>query len=372
MTVLINDFHQPLELWLNNHWPDADHVTLGKSESRPEGSGFSATTIILPVSIVTQGIVRNEKIVLRVEPPEAAVYPTQATGLDIEIAIQYRIMAALNQHTNVNVAPLLGYEDDNRILGAPFFVMRFIEGDVPIENPNYTIEGFFAEASPDQRSQLVNNGLLQMAKLHAVDWQAAGLDWLIEENDQKNNIGTQRQINLWRNYSEESLAGREFPALNTAFNWLQANIPAQATVGFCWGDARPGNIIWQDFKAACVCDFENAFIGPLEIDLGWWLMFDRFSHDAQGFNRLEGEPSLNEQVKQYFKHAEAQGVHFNSTKRESLYYYELFAAVRYTAIVVRVMNRLVKRGDLPEDQTIWKDNPVADLLTTMLNERDIQ
>ena len=53
------------------------------------------------------------------------------------------------------------------------------------------------------------------------------------------------------------------------------------------------------------------------------------------------------------------------------YSYELVAAVRYAAIVVRVMNRLVGRGVLPADQIIWRENPAAEALKQLLAEGGI-
>ena len=49
-------------------------------------------------------------------------------------------------------------------------------------------------------------------------------------------------------------------------------------------------------------------------------------------------------------------------------WWEVFAAARYTAIVVRVMNRLVDRGDLAEDSSLWIDNPVVPCLRDLLEE----
>lgn len=48
--------------------------------------------------------------------------------------------------------------------------------------------------------------------------------------------------------------------------------------------------------------------------------------------------------------------------------FEVLAGMRYAAIVVRVMNRLVARGDLPADQTIWLENPAAVALDHVLDE----
>ena len=77
------------------------------------------------------------------------------------------------------VAPVVGYEPDPAVLGAPFFVMEFVDGQVPIENPCYTLEGFFVDAAPEQRAQMLDDGLRVLAGVHALDWRAAGLDWLI-------------------------------------------------------------------------------------------------------------------------------------------------------------------------------------------------
>jgi hypothetical protein len=46
----------------------------------------------------------------------------------------------------------------------------------------------------------------------------------------------------------------------------------------------------------------------------------------------------------------------------------LFAAYRYCAIVVRVMNRAVERGQLPANHTIWLDNPATTVLRQLLAE----
>lgn len=281
------------------------------------------------------------------------MYPSQAQGLDLEIDIQYRAMQAIRDHSQVPIAPLIGFETDPELLGAPFYVMGFVDGEVPVEDPIYTREGFFADARPEQRRQMLEHGLGVLADIHAMDWQAAELDWLVGGTP-----GTARQFDLWRRYIEKELGGRSHPVLEQALTWLQAHLPRDTSVGFCWGDARPGNMIWRDFKCVCVCDFENVFIGPKELDLAWWLMFDRYAHEAQGIERLPGEPTREQQRDFYVRSA---GREIGDT-----YYYEVFAAVRYTALVVRVMNRLVARGELPKDQTIWIDNPVADMLAVMM------
>ena len=114
---------------------------------------------------------------LRKQTPDPPIYPRQGS-VATEVEIQYRVMEALAAHSDVPVAPLVGYEGDAAILGAPFFVMGHVDGEVTVENPPYPVEGFFAEASP--RAEAVAGPLRPRGARRGppVDWQAAGLDWL--------------------------------------------------------------------------------------------------------------------------------------------------------------------------------------------------
>jgi aminoglycoside phosphotransferase (APT) family kinase protein len=298
-----------------------------------------------------------ERLVVRKETPDPAIYPPQAPNLDVEVWIQYSIMRALTDHSRVPVAPLLGYEPDANVLGAPFFVMEFVDGDVPIENPIYTQSGFFADATPDERRSMIDDGLRVLAQVHAIDWDAAGLDWLIAPGT---TPGTLTQLDVWERSAERELAGRVHPALARGLDWLRGHAPDPLPATLCWGDPRPGNMIWRNSRCVCVTDFEAASIAPAEVDLGWWLMFDRWSHEVMGgIDRLDGEPTRDEQRTIYSEYA---GRDVGDT-----FYYEVFAAARYCVIVVRVMNRMVARGDMPADQTVWLENPATDCLLQLLD-----
>ena len=91
-------------------------------------------------------------------------------------------------------------------------------------------------------------------------------------------------------------------------------------------------------------------------------MADRWAHEISDAPRLAGEPSRAEQVAAY---ETAAGHTVGDTT-----WWEVFAAFRYTAIVVRVMNRMVARGHMPADNTIWLENPASACLTHLLEEID--
>jgi aminoglycoside phosphotransferase (APT) family kinase protein len=345
-------WHAPLARWLERMLP-ADAVEVRAIE-RLSG-GYSAETLRVEAQLREGGRERAERLVLRREMPEPAVYPQQAPGLDVEVEIQWRAMSGLARASQVPLARLVGIERDAAVLGAPFFVMGFVEGEVPSVSPPYASAGFFAEARPEQRRRMLEDGLSVLAQIHAVDWRQAGFDWLVAPDT---TPGALAQLALWERYAERELAGRQHPLLARALAWLHAQPPPPSRLALSWGDARPGNMIWRDFRCRCVTDFENVAIAEPELDLGWWLMFDRWSHESFGVARLPGEPTREEQRDIYARHA---GRPVADTT-----WYEILAAARYCAIVVRVMNRAVARGELPGDQKIWLENPASTCLAQLL------
>jgi aminoglycoside phosphotransferase (APT) family kinase protein len=345
----------PLGPWLAARLPGVDTVEL--RGIRRASSGFSADTVMLDTLVTRDGVGAEERYVLRTESPEPPIYPVQVPGWPVEIELQYRVMEALGRHSPVPVAPLLGYEPDTRVLGTQFFVMGFVAGEVPVEDPPYPTAGFFVGAAPADRRRMIEAGLGTLARVHEVDWRAAGLDWLVPDGTAP---GLETQLGLWEHYARTELRDRVHPLMDRAFAWLHAESPVAGPVGLCWGDPRPGNIIWDDFTPACVTDFEAASIAPPELDLGWWLMFDRTMHEGASVDRPAGDPSRAEQLRMY-ETAAGRAV-------PDVRWFEICAAARYCAIVVRVMNRAVDRGLMPEDHTIWLENPAVTALEALFAE----
>ncbi len=323
-------------------------------DGRPSG-GFSAETILLTAESSSFG---KQRYVVRLETPEPAVYPAQSDLPMPEIEIQFRIMDSIGRNSPLPVAALVGYERDPAILGTPFFVMHHVDGVVPLESPPYSVEGFFTEITPAERTKLISNGLLDMTRVHKLDPSILGLDWLTPNGV---TPGSKHLLHLWKEFGESELRGRSHPLLENAWSIIERELPSDTSIGLCWGDPRPGNIIWQGSQVACLTDFEAACIGPPEFDLGWWLMFDRTMHELAGIDRLPGDPNRTVQREMYFRHAGRDPIDTAA--------HELFAAARYCVIVVRVMNRLDQRGLLLSDSLIWRDNPASDCLRMILDER---
>ena len=322
----------------------------------PAAIGYSAETTVLRAAYDSAKGPVERRLVLRTEVPGPAIYPAQAPGIDVDIDIQRRIMESVARASTVPVAPILGYEPDASVIGTPFFVMEFVEGEVPAVDPPYTARGFFADAQPAQRKRMIAAGLKVLADVHRIDWRSAGLGWLLPSGEQPTMA---RQLRLWEHCARTALRDRRHDAMDKAAEILHRQLPEGSKPGLCWGDARPGNIIWRDWRCVSVTDWEAASIAPPESDVGWWLMFDRTMHEGAGIERLPGDPSRDEQLAIY---EEAAG-----RKVEGLLLHEIFAAYRYCVVVVQIANRLVDRGILPADNQLWLHNPPTATLRNLLD-----
>lgn len=320
--------------WMARRFPDRSDVAV-TSIDIPVATGFSNETVMFDVAWAEDGQPRSERYVGRVEPPDGGVFPVQTPPCSVSVAMQHRTMEAVASTGAAPMPPLTGYEPDPAVLGQPFFVMGFVEGRVPSDNPRYSESGFVVdEATPAQRQTMVETGLEAMAAVHSIDWRAAGLEWLDASGCGEPTQAV--QIDLYRGYAADALAGRDHPVLDAALDWLAANDPGDDRVGLSWGDARLGNIIWQDYRPAAVCDWEAAALCPTDADLGWWLMFDRMIFDDPGLPRPEGYPDRTEMVACYEASA--------SRACGDLDYWEMFAAMRFCAIFIRIGDRMARSG----------------------------
>ena len=200
---------------------------------------------------------------------------------------------------------------------------------------------------------MIDDGLRVLAQVHAVDWQADDFAWLAAPAGPPAWPAPARRVGGLR----PRRARRTVPSAPRALLGLapgQSRRRQPACLN--WGDSRLGNMIWRDARCACVTDFEAVAIGPPELDLGWWLMFDRWVHETAGVDRLRGEPTREEQRERYAQHAGRNG-------RRHL----LLRGVRGHALHRhRGPGHEPGRGprSAAADQTIWIKNPASDCLAS--------
>jgi aminoglycoside phosphotransferase (APT) family kinase protein len=116
--------------------------------------------------------------------------------------------------------------------------------------------------------------LSEVAFLDRPNWGATPLD---------------QQLNYWERAAEWGLADRYPVELDSMIAWLRKNVPAGPERGPSWGDARLGNLMFdENFDIVAVLDWEQAtLLGPTA-DLAWWLFFDEMYSIGQGVPVLDG------------------------------------------------------------------------------------
>ena len=130
-------------------------------------------------------------------------------------------------------------------------------------------------------------------------------------------------------------------------------------MALCWGDARIPNMIFRAGRCVAVLDWEMVTLGNPEQDLGWWIFMDWHHSAGIEIPRLEGLPSRQQTVARYEEWMERPVRH--------LEYYEVFAALRFAVIMIRVAKHLEARGVPLLESDLALDNPCTRALARMLD-----
>ncbi|MET8649668.1 phosphotransferase family protein [Nocardia aurea] len=302
-----------LRPWLSTRL-DAASVDIDHLEY-PQGAGVSNETILLRARYADTAA----DFVLRVCPT-----PQYQMFLDPRFRLQYDILAALRQHDDVRVPEALWFEEDPAVLGRPFYLMRRMRGRVPVSMPVYNATGWLAEATPAQRHTLWNDAMRQLAAVHRVPVEAVRF----VDRPERGLTGDEQQLSYWRDYADWAVGGDMPGAVVRLFDWLRNHRPSNSVVGLSWGDARIGNMMFDDdFRVVGVMDWEQvSFAGPVS-DLAWWLLFDEAHSTGQGLPRLPGLGTRDETI--------ALWQELTGLRADHLRWHEVFAGVKAGLLSMR-------------------------------------
>lgn len=312
---------QRLVPWLAARLPDTQDLQVSPLQ-RP-GGGISNETYFVDVQYRQQGQPVERTLVLRWPPKGVTAFPREV----YDMGRQYRLLRALAS-TTVPVPPVLGLEEDANVLGAPFYVMDKVQGWVPSDFPPYHVAGPLFDASVAERQHLWWNAVEAIARIHTLDWRAAGLSFLGEPGDGSDFIPS--QIALYD--AVHALNGEPLaPVLARTREWLLKHSYTPHHIGLCWGDARLGNLIVRDQQVAAVLDWEMACLGDPESDLGWFAHIDWATSEGRSRGatpRLDGLPSMAQTIARY----EA----ITGRRVERFHYHQVFATWRLAILFTRI------------------------------------
>lgn len=280
----------------------------------------------------------NEDLILR--RPPAGTKAKSAHDMGREFRIQ-KALAGLYP-----VPEMLGFCEDESVIGAEFYVMKRINGIIPRANLPKSLE-----LSQDEIRQLCTNIIDQMIDLHQIDIKATGLDAL-----GKGEGYVKRQIDGWsKRYIQARTENVE--SFETVMQWLQDNLPSKEYISLIHNDFRMDNVILDPenpLNIIGVLDWEMATIGDPLMDLGnsmaYWVQAD----DDDFLQSVRRQPThlpgmlARKEIVEYY--CEKTGI-----KVENWAFYEVYGLFRLAVIAQQIYYRYYHgQTSNPMFKDFWK------------------
>jgi aminoglycoside phosphotransferase (APT) family kinase protein len=214
-----------------------------------------------------------------------------------------RVLAALAD-TSVPHPQLIATCQDEKILGAVFYLMEHIEGANPVVGlpPAYLTD-------ENWRRSLGLAAADGAAAIGAVDHIAVGL-----ADFGRPNGFLERQVARWRHQLESYLAfpgysGGSVPNVERVGVWLEDNRPTSWQPGLIHGDYHLANVLaaYDHPGLAAIVDWELSTIGDPLLDLGWLLATWSDAGDQAAIVSVQpwdGFPTSSELVSRYAEHSD--------------------------------------------------------------------
>src|SRR6266536_376746 len=194
-------------------------------------------------------------------PPLGHVLPTAH-----DMVREYRVISAL-AGTDVPVASTVGLCTDPEVLGAPFYLMSYVDGLVL--DRREALDALDRDAARRIGEQLVDT----LVALHHIDPDEVGL------GDFGRPAGfLERQIARWHTQWLASET-RPLPELAKVVDALRAGLPASGPPAIVHGDYRLTNVIYAPdlTRIAAVVDWEMATLGDPLTDVGLLVVYHQLA-----------------------------------------------------------------------------------------------
>jgi aminoglycoside phosphotransferase (APT) family kinase protein len=224
---------RPLEAFLDEHGLGG-----GALRAEPVGDGHSNITYVIRRD--------GGEWVLR-RPPRPPLPPSAH-----DVLREAFLLRAL-EGTDVRVPRVLASCEDEDVIGAPFYVMERVHGEVINSELPAGLDG----------ERIADELVDALVEIHAVDWRACGL-----EGFGKPSGYLERQLRRFTGLWEHNQT-REIAALDEVTAWLHEHRPESGPATIVHGDYRLGNVMFTGRALSAVFDWELATIGDPLADVGY-------------------------------------------------------------------------------------------------------
>ena len=344
-----------LEHWLASRW-SAD-ATVSHLEAT-SANGMSSETMLFDAFPSAKGAEAVEHLVARIAPDvvDVPVFPSY------DLERQFRVLRLVAELSEAPVPKVWWYEPDGSYLGAPFFVMSRVEGEIPPDILPYNFgDSWLFAAAPDDRRRLQDASVGVLAELHAIERPTEQFGFLGLDAPGDTPLGRKvAHTRAWYEWATRDV-GRS-PLVERTFAWLDDHRPEEESAPvLTWGDSRIGNVIYRDFAPVAILDWEMACLAPRELDVTWMVYAHRVFEDLAADHGFPGMPE--------FLTLDDVAATYERLTGHSLHDVEFFmtlAAVQYAIVFLRTGQRSIHFGEREApsevDELIMNRDPLERML----------
>ena len=332
-----------LEAWLSRQLGSGSnpqvHDVVGTA-----ANGMSSDTVLFSAWWrEPDGTRRDESLVARIAPDAADVPVFPSYGM----SGQFEAIRLVQRLSTAPVPAPRWAEPDASVLGAPFFVMDRVEGQIPPDVLPYTFGGnWLYDATAEEQQRLQTATVDAIAALHAVEDAPRRFAFL--QRDEPGDTHLRRHVAHTRAWYDMVAAdGGPSPLVERGFAWLEQHWPAhESDAVLAWGDARIGNVIYDDFTPAALLDWEMAGLGPRELDVAWLVFAHEVFEELAAMLELPGMPGFLRADDVCERYATVTG-----HEPRHLDFYRRYAALQWGIVFLRTGRRQAHFGEreLPAD-----------------------
>jgi aminoglycoside phosphotransferase (APT) family kinase protein len=278
----------------------------------------------------------NERMVLRMEPPESAVETSRLR--------EFEILGAMKGV--LPVPDVFWVDAEAQFMQYPALICGFVNGVTKPSGATSAVTGIGINFGPTLRAPLGNQVVRDMAIMHKWDWASAGL-----KSFDTPELGTQAvewNLNHWARVWEED-CNEDVPLMTELFHWLKANMPPIDRISLTHNDFRSGNFLFDEAtqKITAWLDWELAHLGDRHQELGFFALENMGHMSEDGTQHLShGLLPFEAMLEAYERES---GLPVN---RRTVDYYRVFFCYRAAVIVLGTCTRAARAGKTHQDLTV--------------------